>query len=314
MWRFNTLEVLKSMSHLGTPGKPTYTKEEMIAHAQAYGFTMTDATFRDWIKVGLLGTANVRNWPGRGHGSGSTAKWSHQQLSFMLLFLAQKQTQKITRNAPLCDFPVWRWLYWGNLGGVELAQFKRALITWQREYQQNSKKERTVRKHLRELIAQCASPHAIGVRELVNDLTNMALTKQLPDETTLREIFELIVDPKGRGEAKRPLGMELTPHYLSRRIFFQGYIAELNLESLPDPLWELAQEVGLLLARQQYQVAQSEQKVGIERDAERFSTRASLRTLLDSSCFLLPVHADHTSAWNSSQGSSAFTTTSVASS
>lgn len=56
----------------------TYTQEEMLAHAHASGFAITAATFRAWIKVGLLGTASIRNWPGRGHGSGSVARWSHQ--------------------------------------------------------------------------------------------------------------------------------------------------------------------------------------------------------------------------------------------
>ncbi len=34
-----------------------YTKEEMLAQARAYGFTISETTFRDWIKVGLLGKA-----------------------------------------------------------------------------------------------------------------------------------------------------------------------------------------------------------------------------------------------------------------
>ena len=38
-----------------------YTQEEMLAHARALGFTIPEATFRDWIKVGLLGKAKERD-------------------------------------------------------------------------------------------------------------------------------------------------------------------------------------------------------------------------------------------------------------
>ncbi len=31
-----------------------YRKEEMLAYARACGFTISETTFRDWIKVGLI--------------------------------------------------------------------------------------------------------------------------------------------------------------------------------------------------------------------------------------------------------------------
>ena len=168
-----------------------YTKEEMFAKARACGFTISETTFRDWIKVGLIGKAQERDWPGRGHGSGSVGWWSHEQLLLLLTCLNRKQVNRVKSNAPLCDIPVCRWLYWGETGGVELAQVKRALGTWQQWYHNNSQKERSVRKHLWELVALYSSPHATGKREFVNELTTMAITRQFTDEATLRERFAL---------------------------------------------------------------------------------------------------------------------------
>jgi hypothetical protein len=286
MWIVNAADMFRSMSHQGSPGQRSYTKEEMLAYARARGVPLSVWTFRDWIKIGLIGTAEERDWPGRGHGSGSVAGWLPQQFVLFQMLLAQKQAFRFESNAPYCNLPVWRWLYWGEQAGVELLQVKRALGTWQHWYQRNSLKERSVRKHVRELVARIASRHAMGTRELINELTTMALEGDLLDEATLRELFVLIIDPKGKGEARGPQGRKLTPEHLSRRISLQALAAELNLEDVPDPLWELAR-VGLLLVRERYQVAQREWEAEARPVHARCFPRASLRALTDSSCFLL---------------------------
>ena len=263
-----------------------YTKEEMLAHARARGFTISEMTFRDWIKVGLLGKAEERDWPGQGHGSGSVSWWSHQQLLLLLTYLNQKQVNRMKSNAPLCNIPVCRWLYWGETGGVELAQVKRALGTWQRWYHNNSQVERSVRKHLWELVAHYGSPHATGKREFVNDLTTMTITRQSLDEATLREMFALIVDPRSKGVAGGPQGWQLTSEQLSTRISLQSLGGKLDLENVPDPLWELAR-VGLLFVRKRHQLEQSEWEAEARPGVERRFTRASLRALVDPSCYFL---------------------------
>jgi hypothetical protein len=141
MWIVNAADVFRPMSHQGSPGQRTYTKEEMLAYAQARGVPLSAWTFRDWIKIGLIGTAEKRDWPGRGHGSGSVAGWSSQQFLLFQILLAQKQAFRFASNAPYCNLPVWRWVYWGDQAGVELLQVKRALRTWQHWYQTNSLKE-----------------------------------------------------------------------------------------------------------------------------------------------------------------------------
>ncbi|SRR6266567_797268 len=283
---FNLEAFYPSIVHKGVVPLRTYSQEEMLAYARARGCPLSAWTFRDWIKVGLLGAAKIHSWPGRGHGSGSVARWSPQQFALFQLLVAHKQAFPCESNAPYCNLPVWRWLYWGDRSDVGLEQVKRALRTWQRWYQGNAQKKRSVRKHVRELVAMTASRHARGTRTLISDLTNMAMTEESLDEATLREIFTLIIDPKGIGEVRGLQGREFTPEQLSRRISLQALAAQLDLAALPDPFWELAR-VGLLLVRQRYQLAQSRWESAPDAAGERCLPRASLRALLDSSCFLL---------------------------
>jgi hypothetical protein len=285
MKMFDPVEMRPSIDHQRNARLRTYSHGEMLAYAQLRGFPLSAWTFRDWIKVGLLGAAKEHVWPGRGHGSGSVARWSPQQFALFQLVLAQKQAFPCESNAPYCNLPVWRWLYWGEQADVGLPQVKRALGTWQHWYQKNSQKKRSVRKHVRELVAMTASRHALGTRDLVNDLTDMALDGEFLDEATLREMFALIIDPKGTGEARGPQGREFTPEQLGRRISLQALAAQLDLAALPDPVWELAR-VGQLLARHRYQLAQAEWESAAA-SHERCLPRASLRALTDSSCFLL---------------------------
>jgi hypothetical protein len=279
-------EMRPPSGHQGNVGLRSYSQEEMLEYARLRGLPLSAWTFRDWIRIGLLGTASDRTFPGRGHGSGSAARWSSQQFGLFQLVLAQKQSLRHECNAPYCNLPVWRWLYWGDQADVGLQQVKRALRTWQQWYRKNAQNKRSVRKHVRELVAMTASRHAIGTRDLVNDLTEMALDGESLDEATLREMFALIIDPRGVGEARGPMGRQFTPEEMGRRISLQALASQLDLENLPEPLWELAR-VGQLLARYRYQLAQAERESSARASHEHPLPRASLHALMDSSCFLL---------------------------
>jgi hypothetical protein len=283
---FNSNALYPLIVHQRNMRQRTYSQEEMLAYARSRGCPLSAWTFRDWIKVGLLGAAKTHSWPGRGHGSGSVARWSPQQFVLFQLIVAQKQAFPSESNTPYCNFPIWKWLYWGDQSDVSLKQVKRALQTWQHKYQKNSQQKRSVRKHVRELVSMTASRYAIGTRALINDLAEMATTEESLDEAILQEIFALIIDPKGTGEARGLPECEFTPEQLSRRISLQALAAQLDLTALPDSFWELAR-VGLLLVRQRYQLAQTEGESGTNAAKERGLPRASLQALLDSSCFLL---------------------------
>jgi hypothetical protein len=137
---FDPVEMRSTICHQGNARLQTYSQEEMLAYTQLRGLPLSAWTFRDWIKLGLLGAAKEHTWPGRGHGSGSVARWSPQQFVLFQLVLAQKQAFPCESNAPYYNLPVWRWLYWAEQSDVGLQQVKRALRTWQHWYQMNSQK------------------------------------------------------------------------------------------------------------------------------------------------------------------------------
>ena len=131
-----------------------------------------------------------------------------------------------------------------------------------------------------------ASRHAMGTRSLINDLTEMALDGESLDEATLLEMFALLIDPKGNREARELQSRQFTPEALARRISLQGLASQLDLDDLPDPLWELAR-VGQLVARYHYQFAEAESWSAAAAEPGRPLPRANLRALMDSPCFLL---------------------------
>src|SRR5215469_2670704 len=104
-----------------------YQKHDLLACAARHGFSVTESCFDEWVERGLMGEAQMHVRPGRG----SSAWWSHTQLMLFLDLLAFRQ--HVSPTFPfrqLFHLPVWRWLYWGQLGGVTLKQAKRAISTW----------------------------------------------------------------------------------------------------------------------------------------------------------------------------------------
>src|SRR5258708_8359192 len=151
-----------------------YQKHEMLAIANAQGFQVSDGLFEDWKGKGLLGEANEQIWPGRGAGSGSIALWSQPHLDLFLRILAYRQRESNPGHiAPLCKIPVHRWLYYGDAGGVDLPQVKRAMDTWMK-YQQNITKERR-RRHITQLVKFYQGEKPESKRELINRLTPMGI-------------------------------------------------------------------------------------------------------------------------------------------
>src|SRR6266699_4042886 len=124
-----------------------YQKREMLAIASAQGFQVSDGLFEDWKEKGLIGEASERVWPGRG----SSAWWLQPQLDLFLRILAYRQQESNPAHiGPLCKLPVHRWLYYGDAGGVDLPQVRRAMNTWM-EYHQHLSEER-LRRHVTELV------------------------------------------------------------------------------------------------------------------------------------------------------------------
>ncbi len=163
-----------------------YQKHQMLACAARCGFSVTESLFDDWVEKGLMGEAEMRVRPGRG----SQAWWPHAQLTLFLDLLALRQgtTTKFSLMQ-LCHLPVWRWLYWGSLGGVTLKQVKRAVSTWI-DFQQKIPEEQ-VRRGITHGMRQYQGPKATGKRPLIDEWTRI-MTFQKPVE---RDLLQYLLDP-----------------------------------------------------------------------------------------------------------------------
>jgi hypothetical protein len=150
-----------------------FTKQEMFSCAEKCGFQPKDELFRDWIEKGLMGEAGLREWPGRG----SIARWSQPQLDlfFILLQFRQPGPHQV-RIGPLCNVPVRKWLYWGDLGGVTLKQVRKALATWVM-FRKHIPRA-VVRRDARNTVELTKGPLAKGVRDLIDMLTDLATFDQ----------------------------------------------------------------------------------------------------------------------------------------
>ncbi len=105
---------LSTAQFSAVPVQPWHGKQEMVEAARAHGYEATEALLDDWIKKGLVGRAER---VGLGRGRGSVAWWSSAQLTLFVELLRARKLGKL-RIGQLCAFPVWRWVYWGERGGV----------------------------------------------------------------------------------------------------------------------------------------------------------------------------------------------------
>src|SRR6266566_4408499 len=232
------------MSHVDSvqfhliPVRKWYEKQEMIEDARAYGFAVTESLFDDWVEKGLLGPAHRE---GLGRGRGSIARRPSQQYTMLLELLRARQQAKL-RIGQLCAFPVWRWVYWGELGGVSLRQVRRAMDTWIASVRKTATE--TERKEVRRAVEKLQGASFSGKRALLDELTRIGTFEKEPDAELLRYLMESVVTDSPihlnttNGE-KRSGDIELitTLHPL-RLEAFRHY--EERIASLSDAVWEWA--------------------------------------------------------------------------
>lgn len=235
------------------PIRDWYEKSEMLETAQTYGFTVTEALFDDWIKRGLLGQAH-RAWLGRGRGS--IAAWPSAQFTLFLELLRGRQQHKL-RVGQLCAFPVWRWIYWGELGGVSLPQVRRVMGTWVTFVKKTSPD--TERKEVHRAIEKLQGRQASGKRDLINELTEMGTFAKEADSDLLRYLLAPVVTDSpiryhmSNGEIRSGDIELIARMYPVRWKAFQSY--EQQIAHLPDSVWEWARLFLLFLQ----QLGQKEQ-------------------------------------------------------
>jgi hypothetical protein len=223
--------------------QPWYEKQEMVEAAQAQGYEATVDLLEDWIKKGLVGQAE-RAWPGRGHGSGSVAMWPSAQFTLFVELLRARQREKL-RIGQLCAFPVWRWVYWGELGGVALPQVRRAMSTWVASVQHTTTD--IERANARKAVEKLQGPHASDKRALLNELTAIGSFQKEPDSELLRYLLQSVVagSPSSMTPDRRDDIERVAMMFPLQQKAFQQF--EQQIAFLPDPVWEWARTFLLFL-------------------------------------------------------------------
>jgi hypothetical protein len=230
-----------------------YTREDMLAQAASMGSKASARLIDDWVQAGLLGNAEDRDWPGRAHGSGSTARWSQHQRNLFLSLLHQRQKLHVRENGPLCNIPVWLWVYWGELGGVSLKQVRRAMRTWTAYWRGQS--YATVRKSARDVVRLAGSTRAMNKRELVEELSRIGVSGADIDDEELRYLLDQVIGPRAKGPEQAPFSTDYIALMLGIRALAMQQVDQVLAQ--PDAVWEWA-KVALLTTYAGYHEMQPE--------------------------------------------------------
>lgn len=270
------------------PVQPWYEKQEMVEAARKHGYDATAALLEDWIKKGLIGFAEQS---GLGRGRGSTARWSGAQFTLFIECLKARQLGNL-RIGQLCAFPVWRWLYWGNRGGVELPQVKRAMATFVASVKKTTTDKE--RKDARRAVEKLQGPRSSGKLALINELAAIGTFQKDPDSELLQYLLDAVVMESSPSSVSdqgfsRSSDIEMLATMFPLRLkAFQQY--EQQIASLPDTLWEWARTF-LIYIQLQGQKAQP-----LLAQYPRFANRYHRLTVYDvlwGACYdlLLPLSA-----------------------
>lgn len=142
-------------SHFPLPPRRSYTADDLLLLARRQGFQATRRLLLDWASQGLLDRPQRQ---GLGRGKGTRTVWSQAQAELWLALLGHHQHDGVRSIRELCDVPVARWLYYGDEGGVSLAQVQRAMATWIAAYQRTP--YGVMLSTARALVARTADPAA----------------------------------------------------------------------------------------------------------------------------------------------------------
>lgn len=175
-------------------------------------------------------------------GRGSSAWWPHAQLTLFLDLLALRQRTSSTfpfRN--LCHLPVWRWLYWGDLGGVTLKQVKRIISTWI-DFQEKVPEEQ-VRRDITQGMRRYQGPKATGKLPLIDELTRTMTFQKPVDRELLHHLLDPVVNAYPKRAAKGPVRafMDVAECWSLMHALCWRVVQDKDLLfSLPDACWEWA--------------------------------------------------------------------------
>ncbi len=228
------------------PVREWYEKHEMLEDVRTYGFPVTEGLFDDWVEKGLLGRAHR---VGLGRGRGSTARWPSGQFTLLLELLRGRQLGKF-RIGQLCALPVWRWIYWGELGGVSLPQVRRAMDTWVASVKNTTTD--TERKEVRRAVEKVQGISFSGKRALLDELMRVGTFEKDADADVLRYRLESVITSSPwnvvfQDGKTSPVDVEMLSIMIPiRQKAFRNYE---QIVQLPDTMWEWARTFLLFAQR-----------------------------------------------------------------
>jgi hypothetical protein len=254
-----------------------YTADDLCRSAQAAGIATSKRLVIDWASLGLLDQPTRH---GLGRGKGTIATWPDSQRQLFLTLLERRHSGE--RIAPLCNIPVWAWLWWGD-GDVQLRQVRRALRTWGESA--GSAGWARARAKARQVVADISNPRSRRRdRQALVDALAQQLYKNALDPDEIAPLVTRVLDPEGTGQPIVPVGGQLSVSGFAYLI--RSRIHALNrVETAPETLFEWARFI-YLAEHQQYATAQPRLATDLElgklfvpRDLETVANHACLDLL-----------------------------------
>jgi hypothetical protein len=181
-----------------------YAMENLIRAANEAGFDPTPRLVQDWVARGLLDRPERH---GRGRGKGVSATWSEEQRGLFCSLLDKRRS--VNQVAPLCNIPVWTWLYFGDTY-VSLRQVRRALNTWGEQKASWTTAKRTAQ----QVLGDASHPRARfkDKQAFLEAAARMFLhPSRAFDEEVFLPLLKCVFDPKETGLSRTLGGMEFTP-------------------------------------------------------------------------------------------------------
>jgi hypothetical protein len=250
-----------------------YTADDLCRAAQAAGVTASKRLVIDWASLGLLDQPTRH---GLGRGKGTIATWPDTQCKLFLALLEKRRS--VERVAPLCNIPVWIWLWLGD-ALVPLRQVRRALGTWGASA--GSAGTARARSKARQLVADMSNPRSRRRdRWALVDALAQQLYKNALKPDDLAPLVARVLDPDGTGQPFGPVGGQLNADRYVQLIQTRTQ-ALAGLETIPESLFEWARFT-YLIENQRYAADQA--RLAADPDLGTLFPPRDLDTIANQAC------------------------------
>lgn len=206
-----------------------YTKAELCEIAG-----VTPRLIDDWEQVGLIDRPRRVS---RGRGGMAPATWSENQKELLVQLVAHRQ--RTPHIPPLCNLPVWLWLWWGD-DYVPLRQVRRAVKTWGAAAAPGSK--RGVEAAARSMARTLRQPgtHRRAPAALVDAVVNTPPGAR--SAGGIAEAANRVLGLRGGGDTVGPAGAVVSGEIYAEVVVMLTKTAR-DLDAIPDDLFEDARAV-----------------------------------------------------------------------